>query len=142
MRVEVEEKPVKPVTVWHTCSWCDSKHCYLLVYGYGVVSITPNPRGRPPMTDLDHEANEAARHGNREALEAMTARCEWQPIETAPKDGTVILLWAWGEPHIAYFSNDNPDWFDFHSKDFLGGPEPDGWMPLPSPPALSDKEGA
>jgi len=61
----------------------------------------------------------------------------WQPIETAPKDGSSILLWngdfvasgAW-EPwpvdgHIMHRATDH-DW----TCD-----DPTHWMPLPDPPA-------
>lgn len=62
---------------------------------------------------------------------------EWQPIETAPKDGSRILLlrrqqivcgyWRrnWGEPYWAHDAHvvDDARWFP-----------PTHWMPLPDPP--------
>jgi hypothetical protein len=30
---------------------------------------------------------------------------EWRPIETAPKDGTKILVCRGGEPYVAYWSS-------------------------------------
>ena len=61
---------------------------------------------------------------------------DWQPIETAPKDGTAVLGYHSGKMTTVYF-------------EFWGGPwklvapgscaeeddwEPTHWMPLPSPP--------
>lgn len=82
----------------------------------------------------------------------------WQPIETAPKDGTEIVLFThqWDTAHIAYW-----DWVDGPDDDGTGGfcawhlkqddsgamsdgllwPDedwmPTHWMPLPDP--LEDK---
>ena len=76
----------------------------------------------------------------------------WQPIETAPKDGTeVLLFWcaehgpeyveylacgAWGE-----YRDGSGGWGgeSFHSKPEgywtrLIGEKPTHWMPLPEPP--------
>lgn len=74
---------------------------------------------------------------------------EWQPIETAPKDGSEILLgrssntkvytahwelepsWAWksAEPCWAvYMASD-----DYYST-YLHADWPSHWMPLPEPP--------
>jgi hypothetical protein len=90
---------------------------------------------------------------------------EWQPIETAPKDGTVIDLWVdgefagrrascyWGKPwhdcgeHGRYCDS---EWHDLDNGwvDDLNMPlrslddrEPTHWMPLPAAPAaLSQKK--
>ena len=77
---------------------------------------------------------------------------EWQPIETAPKDGTPFLAFsadAFYEPREGalglkstpmlvmawlpsgahpYPCDDAGDWHDFHNYD------PTHWMPLPTPP--------
>ena len=70
---------------------------------------------------------------------------EWQPIETAPKDGTRILLYSPDamEPKcfIGYWLNDvdYPDggaWFDYWRED-TGLPidaDSTHWMPLPEAP--------
>jgi hypothetical protein len=60
---------------------------------------------------------------------------EWQPIETAPRDGTDVLTF----PHYRVTSY-NPDLNGFshfsvyHDCDRLHSPQPTHWMPLPAPP--------
>lgn len=63
---------------------------------------------------------------------------EWQPIETAPKDGQSLLVWCpirnrGGRATVAY-------WDDYWSLTHPGGwaedddCDPTHWMPLPAPP--------
>ncbi len=71
---------------------------------------------------------------------------EWQPIETAPKDGTVIILCESGyrDSIRASFWRQDGDGFpwkflDPDSETFLNGwlgdhRGPTHWMPLPEPP--------
>lgn len=74
-------------------------------------------------------------------LEADAARYRWQPIETAPKDGTRILVWSeigeccevarwfvdlFGE---AYWACQSQDHFGF-------GVLCSHWMPLPQQPVI------
>ena len=64
---------------------------------------------------------------------------EWQPIETAPKDGTEVLVTAfkYNKPparfvSIAQFSEDGNCWQD---QEPMPVHPPTHWMPLPAPPA-------
>ena len=58
---------------------------------------------------------------------------EWQPIETAPMDGTPLLLWGWNDVQVGWFCNDRDDdreWINADYDDLA----PTHWMPLPAPP--------
>lgn len=72
----------------------------------------------------------------REALrllsEERARRVEWQPIETAPKDGTAILIYHQRADAQAVAAPVIGGWFVPR-----GGPvkNPTHWMPLPEPPA-------
>ena len=62
---------------------------------------------------------------------------EWQPIETAPKDGRWVLVfipeaynWHYGERHCAKWVSRESGW----SMPGIGGLSPTHWMPLPEPP--------
>lgn len=74
----------------------------------------------------------------------------WQPIETAPKDGTLIDLWAYCENHNDWERRANCRWetmADFLGNEFDGWyglnngrwwscnfVNPTHWMPIPDPP--------
>lgn len=77
-------------------------------------------------------------------LRAVLALLEWQPIETAPKDGTPILLyWPGHRGHIAtncFVARWNvlaEDWLSSGQPVWRGAGiyEPTHWMPLPEPPS-------
>lgn len=63
---------------------------------------------------------------------------EWQPIETAPRDGTEIIAYMSGEYHpdvisVCYCPEDEDGpggWYDNYGVDY----HPDFWMPLPEIP--------
>lgn len=68
---------------------------------------------------------------------------EWQPIETAPKDGTAILLWPCWSDEIVYAGK----WYDGKVKNAWvtqwGNQALPGkithWMPLPEPPQAKEE---
>lgn len=63
---------------------------------------------------------------------------EWQPIETAPKDGSSVLTFSPndGYPLIVFWQDEM--WLIDWDHDRAYGLEPDDkpthWMPLPEPP--------
>lgn len=71
---------------------------------------------------------------------------EWQPIETAPKDGTEVLIYypEWGNKKNVVFAAEydigrpgmeevEGTWYVFHYGPKPAAP-PTHWMPLPPPP--------
>lgn len=66
------------------------------------------------------------------ALAAEMNRAEWQPISSAPLDGTNILAyWAKSDWFgVAYYANNS--WEDYEDKCWIS--EPTHWMPLPQSP--------
>lgn len=65
---------------------------------------------------------------------------EWQPIETAPKDGTTIDLWLQAGERIADARWNRDAWRfwcqdEFESMDWIKiVGRATHWMPLPEPP--------
>ena len=70
---------------------------------------------------------------------------KWQPIETAPKDGTRVLLteeWGvvigrWCEEAQLGLCEEGPGWQVFECDDCwysVAAENPTHWMPLPAPP--------
>lgn len=68
----------------------------------------------------------------------MTTELTWKPIETAPKDGSVVL--GYEAPDIVPMHWKNEDWQKgWHLKTVVWGDEssevhPTHWMPQPDPP--------
>ncbi len=84
-----------------------------------------------------------------ECIKKFKGENEWQPIETAPTDGTAILVChdggVWIAKHKAVYQSgykpDNP-WFCLMlNKDHIPSRKrkgyPTHWMPLPQPPAMA-----
>ena len=71
-------------------------------------------------------------YDNNDAAEYIRADLvpQWQPIETAPKDGTVILLWN-DRCELAFWNGRSWDDGDFHDDLGHGFTH---WQPLPTPP--------
>jgi hypothetical protein len=73
-------------------------------------------------------------------LRAEAKSTGWQPIETAPKDGTQVLLWIDGiepRPRISFWSERGSDsgWYSVQSRHFIATIVTH-WMPLPTAPRL------
>lgn len=69
----------------------------------------------------------------KDAADRMT---DWQPIETAPKDGTEVIAYDDGV-YISHWYVTNPQIFGWWAGD-AGGINPTHWMPLPTPPKSTE----
>ena len=61
---------------------------------------------------------------------------EWQPIETAPKDGTKVLFWHNGDIHLAWWRKNilGQEGFGGYGWSYAEFSMPTHWMPSPEPP--------
>ena len=80
-----------------------------------------------------------------ECIKKLKAENEWQPIETAPKDGTVFLGYKLGQFRECYkVPRDDCDMWCFGgtsgADDLFPNIKPTHWMPLPKPPAMAQGE--
>lgn len=85
------------------------------------------------------QRNEAL-NAARAAIAALPPAVGWQPIESAPKDGKLVVLWQRGHGlHVARWSEAFEDW---HGTDWEHTPalDPTHWM-RPEPPAQPPKSG-
>lgn len=100
-----------------------------------VVCIECGATG--PYTSEDVDDDTCERDWNTRAPVAAT----WQPIETAPKDGTQILMGKWHDGTLYWVGSGAIEgdefWLDFIDDFFK--PEfhqqPTHWMPLPALPS-------
>lgn len=85
----------------------------------------------------------------RDEIERLRAASQWQSIETAPKDGTEVIVYrrdagAFTAHYISPYDvgvsdDDEPSWFTVCGED-LTGDLPTHWQPLPSPPTQEATE--
>jgi hypothetical protein len=66
----------------------------------------------------------------------------WQPIATAPKDGTMVMIYDQGDPTpiaVAYWTTsvwvDGGAWVQEEHRSDTYTFNPTHWMPLPTPPS-------
>lgn len=68
---------------------------------------------------------------------------EWRKIETAPKDGTRILITDGEDVGSAFWGKIRPNeetWTDDGEDSAWGGPYPTHWMPLPEMPKYPQED--
>ena len=104
-----------------------------------------------PWNDDGNEAEAIAAWNTRAALLAAQAPGKWRPIESAPKDGTILLAWRFFPVAIKWTGDATYPWEAVHLNDadpalgmiangFMEGDASlTHWMPLPSPPAAGGK---
>ncbi len=82
-----------------------------------------------------HEAFMAA-----DLINKLAAERDWQPIATAPKDETQILIWWEGDEfmNIGYWEDGKHG--GWHSTEGERFESPTHWQPLPAPPETTADE--
>jgi len=60
---------------------------------------------------------------------------DWNPIKTAPKDGTHILAWEGGYIFSVWWDENSQNWKDIMWHNPLA---PSHWMPLPHDPIMQE----
>jgi hypothetical protein len=65
-------------------------------------------------------------------------KSEWQHLDTAPKDGTIILGWSdmWNEYHLIRWDKSEGCWCE---GSWCFTDPPVHWMPLPAPPSSTEE---
>lgn len=92
---------------------------------------------------LAHQAADAIGSLRFDAVDAKVAAAAldaqaWQPISSAPKDGTPILGGKVGEARWAFWSLNSQAWCRLGAGQETHW-EPTHWMPLPAPPLAADQ---
>jgi len=77
----------------------------------------------------DYLTSGAVRY-TRATLDRVIEGDGWLPIESAPRDGTRILVWAGGNQFVAYYHRSRSDWFIVANVPVSAT----HWRPLPTPP--------
>jgi hypothetical protein len=106
-------------------------------YGRALRREDDPPLAGEPWMSMDDAARLSAElvASARTALAASHGQERWQPIETAPKDGTWILAWLGGIADIADTIQWNyGGWWNGSNGHVATAAQPTHWRPLPTPP--------
>jgi len=72
-------------------------------------------------------------HTDDEPTGATPMQARWQPIETAPRDGTRVLLGRHDNVMLGYWEfSEGPGWWT--DSEWWGNDHFTRWQPLPAPP--------
>ena len=119
---------------------------------FTTISTTPNgDTVEPPLRVVGGFNDEywklkrqATQKAEAAAAAAWNQRSAWQPIETAPRDGTEVFVWDGAKAVVAVsehdFFGDVIHWpIDEWGDKRRDQPPVDGihWQPLPSPPPIT-----
>jgi hypothetical protein len=87
---------------------------------------------RDEMLDMADGHEMLADHVTAAMIRQLLAESEWQPIETAPRDGTPVDLLI-NNARIADQAWGPDGWEDVNTHEQLGA-NPTHWRPVPAPP--------
>ncbi|CAB4164350.1 Domain of unknown function DUF551 [uncultured Caudovirales phage] len=120
------------------------KRVWRMCENYSGPKMTIPPH--PDDDDLAIQAHLKTIEAALAELERRRAGSEWQPIETAPRDGTNVLAYCPVEHEVDnnfYIRTVFFDETEWRCEDDLQGCtcNPTHWMPLPPPPATEKENG-
>lgn len=104
-----------------------------------VIAMIARDQAVPATIEPHFAAKLFARH-RLSTISTLSARVEWQPIESVPKDGTLFDVWRDGvrftdchwERGLVMRKRGYPATWEVFN------PQPTHWMPLPTPPSSED----
>lgn len=113
-------------------------------FQYGKAFAEPWIAKSPVAEDYRAMARAVAALYRGAPPETLTAEPDgWRPIETAPRDGTDVLVWTPGyDCNVAFWGTDDwqsGHWFTSGGHDgtsMTPGQGPSHWMPLPEGPSV------
>ncbi len=91
------------------------------------------------LLEKSAEANDPHYHGEVvDMAAAFWGAPKWQPIETAPKDGGIVLTWDGEFQGTSLWDRGNQVWLTEDGRNFT---YPTHWMPLPDAPKEGQANG-
>lgn len=109
--------------------------------GYALVPVEPTPKMVDATWDEPLGANESHNVRNKRIYKAMIAAAPkpvvpaWQPIETAPRDGTDVLIYTMaGSMYVAGYDDAFSNVWRIRNDEGVNSRVVTHWMPLPAAP--------
>ena len=109
-----------------------------------MIKLKSTPNASLNGWIIDGPTLELIKMGKQEIEFVEKSATEWQPIETAPKDGTLIDLWAYSKVDEGYYRYPECFWNSAQAEqegegywctiDLYELNKVTHWMPLPDPP--------
>jgi len=141
VRIEVSKTIPSVQDVTDAFNYKSKRSAALLIdqlIGLGLLERATTGNRQLKLCDSHFVTHDSAPlHARIAELEAQVAD-KWQPIETAPKDGTEVLLYNETGTHQAWFEDGEWRVFRHHGSGgqilFWLNPRPTHWMQLPQSP--------
>lgn len=113
--------------------WLGHSQCLRIVSTLNdLLELASLVGARAPQTDQRGHYDGCHLYDPKEV--GARAPQEWQPIETAPKDGSHILAWRDSGVHLMRWREQVQRWDEWHVGIKHLTIQPTHWMPLPAPP--------
>jgi|ERR1700723_33065 len=141
-QVEAGKEPRKQSMLYELCSVCGGSGCEhaktLCVMETGATAR--QLRYMAQLDTLRQKAGISAASASTRPASQRASRAAWQPIETAPRDGKIVLLFG-RDADGDNWKMKTGSWNRFENQWYWDGRtikgydiQPSHWQPLPEPP--------